>query len=318
MRNLMKEKDAYLNRRVIDATSALSCCDPSLGLIDPQGLEDIRQSFRDVRKDALRYNRSIPHALGFADKELKANISLFLQRFDNFPERVREHNIPFSRKRLEEALSEFSKLDFGQGVLMPLEQDRRIEPFTALKKELFDHPKAYIHLVGLDDESLRSNVDRFLMQYQQLPILMREHNIPILKTILSNASVALSSCDNTPDLIPFDSRNKYPAQYKKIKDDLIDCSHKYLHRIGTDDIRLKNDVDLFLRKYESYPRLIIGHNQRIMRKRILYAATALSVCDPSLGIIEPGTTDYLLAPFEDLKQSLCDRSGIYFRPYGLD
>ncbi len=314
----MKEKDADLNRRVIDAASALSCCDPSLGLIDPQGLEDIRKSFRDVRKDALRYNRSLPRALGFADKELKANISLFLQRFDDFPEIVREHNIPISRRRLEDALSEFSKLDLGQGILMPSEQDLRIEPFTSLKKELFDHSKAYIHIVGLDDESLRSDIDRFLVQYQQLSDLMREHNVPILKMILSDASNALSSCDDTSELIPFDSGNKYPAQFKKIKDDLIDCSDKYLHRIGTDDIRLKNDVDLFLRKYEGYPRLIIGHNQRTMRKRILDAAAALSVCDASLGIIEPGTTDSLLAPFEDLKQGLCDRSGNYLRPYGLE
>ena len=314
----MKEKDADLNRRVIDAASALSSCDPSLGLIHPKGMEAIRQSYKDVRRDALRYNRSIPHALGFVDKELKANISVFLQKFDDYPDIVREHNIPLMKYHLDAALSEFSRLDLGQDIIMPLVQDRMIEPFNALKKELFDHSKEHIHIVGLDDDSLKPDVDRFLEQYRLLPDVMREHNIPILHRILTEASAALSDCGDSPDLIVFDSNHKYPAQYKKIKDDLIDCSDKYLHRIGTDDKRLKNDLDLFLRRYEHYPRLIVGHNQDIMRKRIYGAASALTVCDPSLDIIEPGETDSLRIPFNGLKQDLCDESGRFFRTYGLE
>ena len=314
----MKEKDADLNRRVLDAASALSSCDPSLGLIYPKGMEAIRQSFKDVRRDALRYNRSIPHALGFADKELKANISIFLQRFDYFPEVVREHNIPLMKKRLDAALSEFSRLNLGQGIIMPLVQDRMIEPFTALKRELLDHSKEHLHIIGLDDPNLKADADRFLKQYDYLPVLMREHNIPILKRILVDASAALSSCGDSSDFIPFDSAHKYPAQFKKIKDDLIDCSDKYLHWIGTDDKSLKNDLDLFLRRYENYPRLIVGHNQGIMRKRITNAAKALTVCDQSFGIIEPGWIDSLLVPYDSLKHDLCDETGSYFRYYGLE
>ena len=314
----MREKDVQLNRRVIDAASALAVCDPNLGIIDPKSMEELRQEFKDVRKDALRYVRSIPSVLGFYDKELKASITLFLQRYDDFPELVRQHNIPLMKIRLHEALSKFSILELGQDIIMPLEQDRLIEPFTVLKKDLFDHTIAHLHIVGFDSEDLKDDADLFLKQYDQLPDRMREHNIPILQKIFSDASAALSDCGDIEELIPFDSTNKYPAPYKKIKDDLIDCSDKYLHRIGTDDKRLKNDLDLFLRRYENYPRLIVGHNLTVMRDHILDSASALTVCDPSLGIIEPGEVHTLLIPFDGLKRNLCDDSGSYFRSYGLE
>lgn len=312
----MKEKDADLNRRVLDATSALSSCDSNLGIIDSQGMEDIRQIHKGTRKDALRYIRSIPSALGFSDKELKTNITILLQRFDDFPELVREHNIPLMSGYLNGLQHDFSIMDLSQTIIIPTEAEKILEPFTIQKKRLLDIPKSHMHILGLDDEHLKSQLELFLEEYLNFPDVVREHNIPLLKKCLTEASTNLSTCGNDQDLIPVDTLSDRLKPYNRIRADYIDCSKRYLHQLGMDDDRLKHDIDLFQRKYDYYPRLIYLYNLDIIRRTLSEAISALSVCDPNLGIIEPGELSSLLSPYEDLKRDICDERH-YYKKYGL-
>ena len=181
----MNDRDAALNRRVIDAASALTDFDPDLGLIDPEVFEKLLFPHKDIRDEARKRSRGFLFRLGFVNKEFKTNVTAFLKRYDEYLDKVRAHNIPIMKKRLVDLESELSGYDFGMVLIDEQGLNGIVKTFADAKRDLLEQPKEYLNMLGVDDKGLRPYIDRFLDSYAVFPDRVREHNIHIVKKLLS-------------------------------------------------------------------------------------------------------------------------------------
>ena len=313
----MNDRDAALNRCVIDAASALTDFDPDLGLIDPEVFEKLLFPHKDIRDEARKRSRGFLFRLGFVNKEFKTNVTAFLKRYDEYLDKVRAHNIPIMKKRLVDLESELSGYDFGMVLIDEQGLNGVVKTFADAKRDLLEQPKEYLHMLGVDDKGLRPYIDRFLDSYDVFPDRVREHNIPILKKLLSDASERMGRCDVGPILIYPKDENVALAPYTVLKTDILGRSKHGIHLLGLDDEAVKSDIGLFLKRYEDHPKVVRSHNLSVIRNRISDAASALSTCD-SEELIDPADFDAILSPYTELKEDLCDPSSEYHAVFRID
>ena len=93
----MKEKDRKLNDRAVQATVELSAQLQGTEFIDPGDFSSLTKGYKQLDNDIHRKTGKLLSTLGFINKQLKANLDAFSELYDNYPERLSEHNEDLAR-----------------------------------------------------------------------------------------------------------------------------------------------------------------------------------------------------------------------------
>ena len=103
----MKEKDRILDSNLKAGIADLRLDDERKGFVEPSGIESFIQKHSGTKSDAERRSKGFLFRLGFGNKELRSDISQFLNAYESFPKDAHNHN-----QRLAERLS----VDVGRAI----------------------------------------------------------------------------------------------------------------------------------------------------------------------------------------------------------
>ena len=93
----MRDKDRKLNDRAIKAIAELSSNLEGKEFIDPRDFTSLTKEYEQLDNDIHRKTGNLLSTVGFINKHLKANLDAFSRIYDNYPERLAEHNQDLAR-----------------------------------------------------------------------------------------------------------------------------------------------------------------------------------------------------------------------------
>ena len=93
----MRDKDRKLNDRAIKSIAELSSNLEGKEFIDPRDFTSLTKEYEQLDNDIHRKTGNLLSTVGFINKHLKANLDAFSRIYDNYPERLAEHNQDLAR-----------------------------------------------------------------------------------------------------------------------------------------------------------------------------------------------------------------------------